>query len=219
MRPYKFNAMRTAPRHLPPGTPEWCEGMSVLVQSSFSSVEQHGARELVDRLQKTLPHEPWRCVPLDKPAGHPKVWLEGVTGPPWLATRLMVEALDEELACRIEQLCGRAGETVALAESVAPVAGHGGAREQVDISENINLNQGGTSASYRVAKLKRDAPEVAERMAAGEFRSVADAERAAGLRAPKQAVARLTLSKEDPEAALATFRRWFESTFERSIVE
>jgi hypothetical protein len=39
----------------------------------------------------------------------------------------------------------------------------------------------GNGKEYRTAKLARDAPEVVERMKAGEFRSVAEAERAAGL--------------------------------------
>jgi hypothetical protein len=37
--------------------------------------------------------------------------------------------------------------------------------------DNINSSNGGNSASYLVAKLKRDAPGIAERLAAGEFRS------------------------------------------------
>lgn len=46
--------------------------------------------------------------------------------------------------------------------------------------ENITFNRG-TSAAYRVAKLKRDHPDIAERLAAGEFKSVSAAERAAGV--------------------------------------
>ena len=39
----------------------------------------------------------------------------------------------------------------------------------------------GTSAAYRVARLKRDHPGIAARLAASEFNSVSAAERAAGV--------------------------------------
>lgn len=48
-------------------------------------------------------------------------------------------------------------------------------------SENIMFSQPrqGTSAAYRTAKLRRDHPDIADRQARGEFKSVAAAERAA----------------------------------------
>jgi hypothetical protein len=56
-----------------------------------------------------------------------------------------------------------------------------------DKNENIKpSNDGGTSATYRIAKLKRDAPEIAERLASGEFPNVREAERAAGMPVPNK---------------------------------
>ena len=47
--------------------------------------------------------------------------------------------------------------------------------------DNITLTGGrGTSAAYLVAKLKRDAPEFAERYAVGEFRSARAGKRQVG---------------------------------------
>lgn len=47
-------------------------------------------------------------------------------------------------------------------------------------NENIQPSgQGGTSRTARVARLKRDHPDIAQRLAAGEFKSVAAAVRAA----------------------------------------
>jgi hypothetical protein len=43
------------------------------------------------------------------------------------------------------------------------IGGHGGKREQVD---NVNLTKGGNRAAYLAARLKRDAPEIAEALAA-----------------------------------------------------
>jgi hypothetical protein len=72
-----------------------------------------------------------------------------------------------------------------LVEQQPALARHGGdhcsaAKKQVD---NINLlkTPGGTDPAYLVARLKRDAPEVAERLADGEFRSVRAAAIEAGI--------------------------------------
>ena len=46
-------------------------------------------------------------------------------------------------------------------------------------------------AAYLVAKLKRDAPEIAERLAAGEFRSVRAAALAAGIVKPPRPLVEL----------------------------
>lgn len=52
-------------------------------------------------------------------------------------------------------------------------------------NENITIiEQRGTGQTYRIAKLKRDYPAIAQRLAQGEFRSVREAERAAGLDVP-----------------------------------
>jgi len=51
-------------------------------------------------------------------------------------------------------------------------------------SENRNI-KGGSNQRYRIAKLKRDYPEIAFRMEQGEFTTVSAAERAAGILGPK----------------------------------
>jgi hypothetical protein len=59
-----------------------------------------------------------------------------------------------------------------------PIGGNGG---QVATIENRQLAPAGSNAaSYRIRRLRRDDPEVAQRLDQGEFRSVAAAERAAG---------------------------------------
>lgn len=75
----------------------------------------------------------------------------------------------------------------ALAAETPAIAEHGGAREQVDNSENVNLNHnGGNQARYRIARLKRDYPDIAERLEGGEFKTVRAAERAAGMAVPEK---------------------------------
>lgn len=82
-------------------------------------------------------------------------------------------------------------------EGVAPLAQHGeiGRGRTADRADNINSN-GGTSAAYLVARLKRDRPDIAARLAAGEFRSARAAAREAGWVKPP-----------DP---LKELRRWWE---------
>ncbi len=53
--------------------------------------------------------------------------------------------------------------------------------DQVDKNENVNLiinHQGGNGQPYRIAKLKRDYPAIAQRLELGEFKNVREAERA-----------------------------------------
>jgi len=79
------------------------------------------------------------------------------------------------------------GKAVAAAITAPELKAPGGNRHQVS---NRNLKsetkpavpiRGGTNVEYRAARLKRDAPEVAARLARGEFPSVSAAFREAGL--------------------------------------
>lgn len=56
----------------------------------------------------------------------------------------------------------RHGERVGL----QPLAKHGGARKQAD---NISLTEYGTAAAYTIRRLKRDRPDLAERVIEGEL--------------------------------------------------
>ncbi|HEA26301.1 MAG TPA: hypothetical protein ENH92_04185 [Ectothiorhodospiraceae bacterium] len=70
-------------------------------------------------------------------------------------------------------------------------AGRGTEEENTILDKTNNIKYGsgpsgigGTSAKYRIAKLKRDHPEVAQQLIDGEFKSVSEAERAAGIARP-----------------------------------
>lgn len=72
--------------------------------------------------------------------------------------------------------------------AVRPEAGRPTKEEHDNHYKNENvmiIDQQGNSAAYRIAKLKRDYPDVAARIAAGEFKTVSEAERSIGLRPPK----------------------------------
>ena len=72
----------------------------------------------------------------------------------------------------------------AQAQEAKELGKHGGDhmpgdRKQVD---DVNLlSQGGTQASYLTSRIKRDHPEILERMKAGEFKSVRQAAIEAGI--------------------------------------
>jgi hypothetical protein len=68
--------------------------------------------------------------------------------------------------------------------------------------DNVRVSHvGGNSAAYLVAKLKRDAPDFAERLAAGEFPSARAAARAAGFKVdtPPLTVARRAWRRMSPD--------------------
>ena len=57
---------------------------------------------------------------------------------------------------------------------------HGGDRTEQGDNTTLPV-RGSTGAAYLIARLKRDAPEIAERLAAGEFKSARAAAIAAGI--------------------------------------
>jgi len=79
---------------------------------------------------------------------------------------------------------------VKTAKPLGAIGIHGGDRksDQATKTENGHLKMGehGPNTQVRrVSRIKRDHPELAARIMAGEFKSVSEAERAAGLRPPK----------------------------------
>jgi hypothetical protein len=98
---------------------------------------------------------------------------------------------------------------MARPDGVLPLAPHGGDRtEQVD---HINLNKGGTSSAYLVARLKRDHPDIAERLAAQEFPSARAAAIEAGIIRPPSPIAlvRRAWKHATPEER-DTIRAWID---------
>jgi hypothetical protein len=69
-----------------------------------------------------------------------------------------------------------------LAQEVAPLAKHGGDRKHDDrVDQDSNTTLKARGAAYLAARLKRDHPEIAARLAQGEFKSVRAAAKVAGL--------------------------------------
>ena len=160
MNKFHFNAMREPLRDLIPGTPKWNEGYSACLQSEFGRTETQGVTRVIEVLHQLLPHKPWNDVPLDKPCKRADVYFEGVTGKPWKVLVSLVQEYDPELAAEIQSY-------------VHP--GSGGDRKSEEIkSSNITIDTPppparGTTAAYTLNRLRRDAPELFERVKAGEL--------------------------------------------------
>ena len=94
-----------------------------------------------------------------------------------------------------------------LAEDLEPVAAHGGKREARQ-DGNTNLPKGeGTTATYTLRRLKRDRPDLATRVVAGELSAHAAAIEA-GFRRPA-----ITVTAADPETAAQKIRATFGDEF------
>lgn len=87
-------------------------------------------------------------------------------------------AIEFEAAASIGR---RTAQQLAQSDAVPALRNAKGGRPTKEEDRTRVSHSGGTSAAYLVAKLKRDAPEFADRLAAGEFRSARAAALAAGI--------------------------------------
>ena len=160
MKRYEFPGMPMALVRLRVGSPEWLEGLSMAVQSGFDATERNGGRHLIEALKEVLDYEPWLVIPINHPAGNAKDYIEGVTGQPYEATVLIVEGLsDKALADRLKELAR---------ESVGKATKHGTNQHSEGGHDNVMSSQG-NAATYTLARLKRDHPDLAVRVVAGEL--------------------------------------------------
>lgn len=134
--------------------------------------------------------------------------MEAIRAKDRATAKKIVKAMEKRAKARpVDNLKARTPETRTL-----PAHGEiGNGRSRGDKTENItSTSDRGTSSTYRLGKIKRDHPELAERIMAGEFKSVSEAERAAGLRKPlltdyeKAQRAFWRLTEEEQER----FREW-----------
>jgi hypothetical protein len=100
------------------------------------------------------------------------------------------------------------------AQAVAPLLPNGGDRRSSSrtASERGTFATGNT-ADYLTARIARDRPDLLERMAAGEFRSVRAAALEAGLTARAT-----TLRLDDASSAARTLRKYASAEFLANLV-
>jgi hypothetical protein len=110
-----------------------------------------------------------------------------------------------EVGMPLKQLEKRLAQDLA-ADPKLPAAGDPkGGRPEKNLANSYVLPTSSTSAARIVAKLKRDAPEIAERLAAGEFKSARSAARAAGFKVdtPPLTLARRAWKRMSPDERAA----------------
>lgn len=106
--------------------------------------------------------------------------------------------------------CETAAETMRRAEAIGP---HRRPKaEEVKVYDvNFNQGKGGNRGSYLAARIKRDRPDIAERVEAGEFPSMRAAAIAAGIIRQKSIVEKaLALVKKMTEAERLEFKAHLE---------
>lgn len=105
------------------------------------------------------------------------------------------------------------------ARNIPPAQSHGGQLpgKGGSIPENRNSLKGGTTARYRIARLKRDHPAIGARLEAGEFKSVIEAERAAGIKDEKRSTYRLVLPLDNEAEARDKIEKFFVVHYSRPL--
>jgi hypothetical protein len=182
-----------------PGTPAWARFVRLISLSDIKELQKFPERVRA-HADDLIKHKAWAL--LNKPDGSAfKSWEEFCAHPqpygwgrPWAEIRPIIEAA-----------IGRPAATVLTAENAEPlppprpgapkgnknaakqpvltlVQGKHEEQPEQSLSDNHCSEQTrGTGSDYLTRRIARDAPEVLERMKAGEFKSVRQAARAAGI--------------------------------------
>lgn len=159
----------------PLGSKPWA--MSVREEIRLCLDELHGEHErLCNYVRAFIEHQGWKQ--LEDRQGRAFASYESfcVEPKPWGLGRAR-----EEIEAIILEREGKAKRQARAQETAAkvtkPLKPDGSNQFAFDENENHQQHSGGTGAVYRVARLRRDCPEAAERLERGEFKSVAAAER------------------------------------------
>ncbi len=158
----KMRAQLSGPRTMKePGSPDWCWQTIGHLQLMWEFFESAGGSYL-SVMEEAKAYKVWEVVPESNPFG---------------TKEKMVEALKigDEQAAR-DRLRQEALQAVALRMKPGrPVQVDGNPYHDKDLPY-------GSSTAYLMARIARDNPDVLERVKAGEFKSAAEAARAAGIK-------------------------------------
>jgi hypothetical protein len=170
----------SGPRSLnPTGSPDWCWQTVDLLKRYLFNIEQtwRQADEVVSELREV---SAWKVIPPEAPYGSFDRMCREVLGMP-----------ARDVAKRIDR------------EKIKALGPNGGDRRSLDFQSNttrLKIDSAVPDADYITARLKRDDPELAERVVRGEVTPNAAA-REKGWRKP-----RIVLSS--PERVAASLRRY-----------
>ena len=157
----KMRAQLSGPRTMKePGSPDWCWQTIGHLQLMWEFFESAGGSYL-SVMEEAKAYKVWEVVPEGNPFG---------------TKEKMVETLKigDEQAAR-DRLRQEALQAVALGVQGRPVKDAENPYHDKDLPY-------GSSKAYLLARIARDNPDVFERVKAGEFKSAAEAARAAGIK-------------------------------------
>jgi hypothetical protein len=197
------------------GPPSFSEmGDEVQVKALTESLPygwKHGDRDRIDRIGRMLGaardrrlYEKCGCWSweeyCEKYLGDPAVAFDELIEGANILRGLGLEDFSEGQA-RDAAKQQQAAIRLAQDEKVMPLARHGEIGRGRDRGVINTSTRGTTNAPYLVARLKRDRPDIAERLANGEFRSVRAAAREAGMKVdtPPIVVLRRAWKRASPE--------------------
>ena len=145
-----------------PGSIEWCWQQIDALKSAWDGKLMSEER-WVERLRKLEAYEAWAKVPPEKTYGSLEALLKAEIG------------VDVQESVAIVKTRALAAKLIKPAKHAGPGRGY----KKTD--DNIIGFQCGSSADYLTARIARDRPDILERMKAGEFSSVRQAAKEAGI--------------------------------------
>jgi hypothetical protein len=183
-------AARAGPRdEKPRGSEAWCWQTLDVLKICYERLESNW-RQVEAYLQDLEGVAAWRLIPPERPYGSLEALLQAELGCSEVQFR---HELRQVRAAEAKRLA--ANPAVTKADTHAEAGAKGGRGKKAP----DNIMGFGTSASYLVRRLKRDAPAIAERLAHGEFPSARAAAIAAGIPVPHY----LQVSATDVDRAVA----------------
>ncbi len=145
-----------------PGSIEWCWQQIDALKSAWDG-RLTSEERWIHRLRKLEAYEAWAKVPPEKPYGSLEALLKAEIG------------VDVQESVAIVKTRAMAAQLIKPAKHAGP--GRGRRKTGVD---NTCL-RGSSNADYLTARIARDRPDILERMKAGEFSSVRQAAKEAGI--------------------------------------
>ena len=193
----EYPKMQTPAEQCEPGSTEWARSLTYRVQREMEKTDKYAVDRIITCLRQLFADDvplPWEVLPTAKnPWRSPAPWMEHTFNTQWEAMSLIIRKKEPELEARISARLNPGREANNSAGSNQHVKQGG----QVN---NVNLASlpKGNSRAYALNRLEREAPELFERVVAGELSANAAAIKAGfrkvqtPMEAARKAIAKLT---------------------------
>lgn len=170
-----------APKITIPGSPEWMKWRIGGARQGAVNIASD-SRPFINAARDLQEHRAWEIYFDDEPKTWERFCREILnTEPEFVA--LIDEGVRVLEHREYEGPITKEMAIAAAAEKAPELPRHGGDRKVVAVKQGANstLKRGSTDAQYLTARIKRDRPDILEKMKAGEYKSVRAAARDAGI--------------------------------------